>query len=298
MVLEKNTVFRNDGFIGQRMIYIPGIINNKVLKDARVYDLYITHIGIFPKALGHLRNRPLGCSQYILIYCFEGEGWVEIKGKRTVLKQNQLIVIAPKTACRYGSGSTKPWTSYWIHYTGVNAEIYSPPINCILEIPPSEDSRIDERILLYEEMLQNLEDYFIPEKVVYANICLKQFLSSIKYLGIYRSVKKEIESDTLNKVIYFMKNNLKSNLRVLELAEICNCSSSNLYKLFKQNIGNSPQDFFIHLKMERARKYLLQTNMKVKEIGLKLGYTDPYYFSRIFTKHVGLSPANYRKEEK
>ncbi len=63
-------------------------------------------------------------------------------------------------------------------------------------------------------------------------------------------------------------------------------------------MDSAPQDFFIHLKMERARKYLLQTNLKVKEIGEKLGYEDPYYFSRIFTKHLGLSPANYRKEEK
>lgn len=290
--------FKKDGFVGQRMTYMPGIVKKKVLRDPRVWDLYITHIGVFPKALGHIRNRPLGCSQYILIYCFDGEGWVEIKGRRFILKKNQLFVIEPKTVCSYGSSDNKAWTNYWIHYTGGNAGIYSPQVNQVIEIPPSEDSRIDERLLLFEEMLQNLENYFIPEKVVYANICLKQFLSSIKYLGVYRSVKKENESDNLNKAISFMKNNLQTTVRVSELAESCNCSASNLYKLFKQNIGSSPQDFFIHLKMERARKYLLRTNLKVKEIGAKLGYEDQYYFSRIFTKHVGLSPANYRKEEK
>ena len=289
---------RNDGFIGQRMIYMPGIVCKKLLKDPRVYDLYITHIGVFPKAQGHLRNRPLGCSQYILLYCFEGEGWVEIKGKKKVIKKNQLFIIEPKTVCSYGADKNKPWTNYWIHYTGINAGIYSPPLNQIIEIPPSEDSRIDERMLLFEEMLQNLEDYFVQNKVVYANVCLKHFLSSIKYLGVYRAVKKENESDNLNKAISFMKNNLQKTIRVTELAERCNCSASNLYKLFKQNIGSSPQDYFIHLKMERARKYLLQTNLKVKEIAAKLGYDDPYYFSRIFSKHVGLSPANYRKEEK
>lgn len=298
MALFKEMDFRNDGFIGQRMVYMPGIITKNILKDSRVHDLYITHIGVFPKALGHLRNRPLGCSQYILIYCFDGEGWVEIKGKRIILKKNQLFVIEPKTVCSYGSSNHKPWTNYWIHYTGSNAAIYSPQINQVIEIPPSDNSRIDERLLLFEEMLQNLENYYIPEKVVYANICLKQFLSSIKYLGVYRSVKKENERDTLKQVIAFMKNNLSSSIPVSELAKNCNCSTSNLYKLFKQNTGSSPQDFFIHLKMERARKYLLQTNLKVKEIAVKLGYDDQYYFSRIFRKHVGLSPANYRKEEK
>jgi AraC-like DNA-binding protein len=290
--------YRNDGFIGQRMVYMPGIVTKNILKDPRVNDLYITHIGIFPKALGHLRNRPLGCSQYILSYCFEGEGWVDIEGKRVVLKKNQLMVIKPKTICSYGASDDKPWTNYWIHFTGSNAHLYSPPVNQVIEIQPADNSRIDERLLLFEEMLQNLETYYTPEKVIYANICLKQFLSSIKYLGVYRSVKKENESDNLKQVNSFMKNNVHTSISVAEFAESYGCSSSNLYKLFKQNTGSSPQDFFIHLKMERARKYLLQSNLKVKEIAAKLGYSDPYYFSRIFSKHVGLSPANYRKEEK
>lgn len=43
-------------------------------------------------------------------------------------------------------------------------------------------------------------------------------------------------------------------------------------------------------------KYLFSTNLKVKEIGRKLGYDDPYYYSRMFVKHVGLYPVNYHKE--
>lgn len=290
--------YKKDGFIGQRMTYLPGIIKKNVLKDSRVRDLYITHIGIFPKAVGHFRNRPLGCSQYILLYCVEGEGWVEIGGKRQIVSANQLFVISPKTACRYGAGSKNPWSNYWLHFTGENALVYSPAINRVIDILPSSNSRIEERLLLFEEMLQNVESHFKYEKVAYANICLKQFLMSIKYLQVYRSVKKEPENDLLEKVISFMKNNLNRNIRIDDFAKKCNCSSSNIYKLFKNNLDTAPLDFFIHLKMERACKYLVKTNMKVKEIGVKLGYEDPYYFSRIFSKHIGQSPANYRREER
>ena len=295
---EEEIEYKIDGFIGQRMTYVPGIVKNKVLKDPRVNDLYITHIGIFPQALGHLRNRPLGCSQYILLYCVEGEGWVEVEGKRKIIRANQLYVISPKTACCYGANIKNPWTNYWLHFTGSNANIFSPTVNQVIEIPPANDSRIEERLSMFEEMLQNTEDHFRLDKVIYANICLKQFLTSIKHLNIYRSAKKEPENNLLRKVISFMKNNLHKNIRISELAEAFNCSSSNIYKLFKQNLDSAPQDFFIHLKMERAQKYLTQTSLKVKEIGSKLGYHDQYYFSRIFSKHVGQSPLNYRKEEK
>ncbi len=289
---------KKDGFIGERMIYIPGIVKRKILNDARVCDLFITHIGIFPEAQGHLRNRPLGCSQYILLYCVEGEGWVEVDGKRQKILANQLFIIEPKKISSYGANSKKPWTNYWIHYTGDNAAIYSPAINQIIDIQPCANSRKEERLLLFEEMLQNASDYFNFERVVYANICLKQFLTSIKYLNVYRAINREPESDLLKNVISFMKNNLHKNIRISEIAERFSCSNSNIYKIFKTNLDSSPLDFFIHLKMERARKYLMQTNLKVKEIGLKLGYEDPYYFSRVFAKHVGLSPGHFRREER
>ncbi len=298
MVNYSEIEIKKDGFIGQRMTYLPGIVKKKVLKDPRVNDLFITHIGVFPKALGHFRNRPLGCSQYILIYCVEGEGWVEVEGKRQKVFANQLFIIKPKTTCSYGASQKDPWTNYWLHFTGENALEYSPPVNQVIEIPPSDNSRIEERLLLFEEMLQNVENSFKLEKVIYANICLKQFLTSVKYIRVYRSVKKEPENDLLKKIISFMKNNLHKNLRINELAIKCNCSASYIYKIFKANLDSAPQDFFIHLKMDRARKYLIQTNLKVKDIGLKLGYEDQYYFSRIFSRHVGQSPANYRKEEK
>lgn len=47
--------------------------------------------------------------------------------------------------------------------------------------------------------------------------------------------------------------------------------------------------------MERACKLLVNTDMKINHISFKLGFNDPYYFSRIFTKTVGMSPRKYRK---
>lgn len=297
-IQNKKIEFKKDGFVGQKMVYVPGIVKKKVLKDRRIYDLYITHIGIFPTALGHYRNRPLGSSQFILIYCTEGKGWVESVNTRVSLAANQMYIISPKTVCRYGADNKNPWTVYWVHFTGENAAEYAPVTDKVIQVLPAHNARIEERIVLFKEILQNIHDYFNAEKVVYANICLKQFLTSVKYMDVYRSVKKESDNDLLNKLISYLKNNVHKTILIDEMAEACNCSKSNIYKLFKTHLNSAPQEFFIHLKIEKARKYLINTRLKVKEISHKLGYDDPYYFSRIFTRHVGLSPAKYRKEER
>ncbi|NPA36268.1 MAG: AraC family transcriptional regulator [Chlorobi bacterium] len=299
MTLYNNQeIIRKDGFTGQRMTYLPGYVKKKILKDPRVSDLYITHIGIFPKAYGHLRNRPLGSSQHILLYCTDGKGFVETEGKKHYLNTNQMIVIKSKTACRYGSDSNDPWTLYWFHYTGKNSEIYSPPFNQVLSVYKENIYGTDERQLLFEDMLVYLENYLNSDNVIFANISLKYFLTSVKYNDVYNWVKKDKINDRLSDIINYMKNNTHRNLKINDIAHEFGCSASNIYKLFKKDLESAPLDFFIHLKIEKAHRYLLLTNMKVKEISRKLGYDDPYYFSRIFTKHTGISPAKFRREEK
>lgn len=295
--IRQEVEFIKDGFFGQRMVYIPGSVKKRIMEDPRIRDLHITHMGIFPEALGHMRVRPRGSGQYILIYCVEGKGWIETKGKRHKLNANQLFVIPPNMPCSYGADFDQPWTNYWIHFSGEQAHLHSPPSNMVLNLLASTESRIEERLLLFEEILQNLEYYHHPEKLLYANLCLKYFLASIRYLDIHRSRRQETGNPVLNHLINYMKTRLQEKLRVEDLGKYCNCSSSNVYKLFRQHLGMSPIEYHTHLKMERARRYLAHTDLKVKDIGLRLGFEDPYYFSRTFSKYAGISPAGFRKEE-
>lgn len=54
-------------------------------------------------------------------------------------------------------------------------------------------------------------------------------------------------------------------------------------------------EYFIHLKIQRACRYLTLTRFSIKQISLTLGYSDQYYFSRIFHKVMGVSPLAYRQ---
>jgi AraC-like DNA-binding protein len=55
-------------------------------------------------------------------------------------------------------------------------------------------------------------------------------------------------------------------------------------------------DYFIHLKIQNACKLLYLTDMTVREVSFELGYDDPYYFSRLFKKVMGISPMQYRNQ--
>lgn len=295
--MDNNDKHLKDGFVGQRMVYVPGATIKKVLSEPKIKDLYITHIGHFPNAKGHYRERKNGCKQYILLYCKSGEGWIEMDGKTTIVQANTLVVIAPYTACSYGASDSDPWDNYWIHYSGENAQDYSPEVGRLVHILPGLNARIDDRMVLFEEMLFNMELLSNFDNVMYANICLKYFLTSIRQLDKFRFMDDAEHYNSFALAISFMKNNLKTRISLDDLSKASKCSKSNLAKLFKKNMHCSPMDYYAQLKMQRACKYLAHTNLKIKDVAQHLGFDDPYYFSRLFTKTIGKSPIKYRKEE-
>jgi AraC-like DNA-binding protein len=82
--------------------------------------------------------------------------------------------------------------------------------------------------------------------------------------------------------------------RLSEIAESVNVSVSHYSFLFRQKTGFAPMEYFNQLKIQKACQYLLFTDLRIKEIAQQLGIDDPYYFSRMFTRLMGLSPKEYR----
>ena len=64
---------------------------------------------------------------------------------------------------------------------------------------------------------------------------------------------------------------------------------------FRQYMGMSPAQYVLSLRMVNAQSLLEHTNYNVKEISEIVGYDNPLYFSRVFKKEIGQSPAQYRK---
>ena len=70
---------------------------------------------------------------------------------------------------------------------------------------------------------------------------------------------------------------------------------SYLRKLFKESLGRSPVDYFNHLRIDYAKRQLMLYHAvrSIREIAAGAGFSDPYYFSRLFRKYEGLSPSQY-----
>ena len=74
-----------------------------------------------------------------------------------------------------------------------------------------------------------------------------------------------------------------------------NISQSYLYKLFKDQLNTSPQNFILNAKISKACELLIKTNIPIFNIAYSCGYKNAFAFSRTFKQFTNISPRDYRK---
>lgn len=291
--IMQNTIA--DGFKGEKAIITPYSIRNYQAQNEITKQLYVTHIGYYPDAKYHYRERENGTNENIFIYCDKGKGWIEYGDERFSIFENQFFIMPANEKHAYGADAKDAWSIYWFHFKGDNIEMFRSIIGKAISIDESDKSRQRDRIQLFDEMFQNLEMGYNPDNLEYITFCLMHFLASLKYIPQYREIKKVKENDFIQKSIVFMKENLENKLSLSDIANAVGYSPSHLNTLFVQRTSFSPVEYYNQLKIQRACSYLQFTELKIKEIAFRLNYYDPFHFSKAFHKEMGITPKEYRK---
>jgi len=288
-----------EGFKGERFISLPEGLLANYSKEPLIGNLYIRRIGFFPRVKFHYVQKKKGVDYAMLIYCTDGKGWCIINGKTYEIKGGQFILIPPNTPYSFGADETEPWTIYWLHFRGQLMSSFLLSVSMPSSILPSDHSRLQNRIDLFEEIYNSYSLGYIKEYMIYSSMCLYLFLASFIWIEQYRhmQIPGVKEYPFSSKVIYYMQENLENNLSLDQLAAYFRYSSSHFSMLFQKETNVSPINYFIRLKIQKACQYIVLTNLKLNEIATKLGFEEPAYFTRVFTKIMGISPSAYRKKE-
>jgi len=283
-----------DGFAGQKLISLPHMIySNMRSTNAFLNQVFITHIGYFPKASYHFRERRKGCADNIFIYCLHGKGWYIIDKKKYDVEPNQFFQIpATSKYLKYGADELQPWTIFWVHFSGNDMGSFNNSLNISLTDGPRNIPYNEKGLLIWEEMYSSLEMGYSKDNLNNANMCLYHFLSTFLYPDHHFSSPEN--KDIIRETIVFMRENLKGRFTVEDFAVRYQLSASHFSGLFRQSTGMSPMEYFIQLKIQKSCQLLFNSNIKIKDIAQDIGYDDPYYFSRLFKKLMGVPPEQYR----
>ena len=115
------------------------------------------------------------------------------------------------------------------------------------------------------------------------------FFEKKKNLSVHQS---QSAKNYMN-VLSVLEENLYNKLTVSEIAKLCNTSESNLKKIFFKYANRGVMNYFNTIKIKKAAE-LIGSGMSIKEAANLLGFTDQNYFSTVFKRVTGVSPAKYK----
>ncbi len=132
----------------------------------------------------------------------------------------------------------------------------------------------------------------LPDKL-YAKGLLYQFVHELtSQLDAQNAAEKGYA--LVDQAIRYMQENFAKPISVDNLAGRLGCSASYLTRLFKKQAGTTPNDYLIQIRIDYAKRALLETDATLQEIAVSIGYSDAYYFSRMFKKQTGAAPSRFR----
>ena len=100
----------------------------------------------------------------------------------------------------------------------------------------------------------------------------------------------------VEQVIRYFARNYRGVISMEQLAQQLNYTPQYVSRKFKEQIGSSPLEYVVRLRMHLARKLLRDSIATLQQIATYVGYSDTMYFNRIFKKHTGITPGQYRKK--
>lgn len=247
--------------------------------------LYVPPILWKGDRLGHIGEHN------VFFFVLEGECFLSVDAQSYIVKKGQLAFL-PKGKMRMYTQASEKFSMYEMRF---KAELNGG--NDLMDVLGLSEQNfvvdvdnINELSALFEN--SNRDELF--KNLVYDVAWCANIINIIKIYAEQR--KKQSDSDYLffKPVFEYMTLNLANQVKLEELAAIVHMHPTYFVKKFGEKCGMPPLAYLNNIRMYKAMSLLAGTDESIEAIAKSVGITDASYFARMFKKHTGISPTEYK----
>lgn len=274
-----------------------GYLNNSVsvVKDTSK-PLIVTSCGYYRVDSGPVikTNRPKGRRDYQLLYIYEGKAHFYFDGVERIVNKGEMVLFRPYDHQSYFYFPKDKCQSYWVHFTGSEVD----KILDYYQLPNKENifysSTSPEYKWLFEQMIRELQlcranyQELLTMALRHIFLLINRYLKESKKSGI--SAYNEIEH-----AIRYFNEHYKEDINIEDYAKSLHMSACWFNRRFKQVTKVTPLQYIISIRIANAKTLLETKDYNVAETAREVGFSNPLYFTRLFTKNTGISPSEYKK---
>lgn len=259
-----------------------------MLTASRVFNLSVIDYGE-EKCVPRHSYGPAVRSFYLIHFVYSGEGVLEVDNRTWKIQAGQSFLIYPGETAFYQADAQHPWHYAWIGYMGDSSAVLTQMVGFSRGKRVLPVSYPEQAWQVLTQMCSDIKHLQLGELATLGG--LFRFLSLISSIAGDNVI---LNLTQYEKAIHYMQENFSHAISVQSIASAVNLSRSQLFRVFKNACGESPQHVLEEMRLSHAVHLLRKTDLPVEAIAQYAGYGSSSYLNKVFQKRWGMSPTAYR----
>ncbi len=232
-------------------------------------------------------------NDYYLVFISRGQGVFDSEQTGEVeITAGTCFFLFPEVWHRYKPNQSSGWEEYWVGFNGnypaqlMNGNFFDRA-KPFIAIGPNE-----ELLILLHQLLEKVRTAAIGYHQVISGIVL-QILGLIYVIARHKEQPVALNEQLISKAKFLLRESLEP-VNIQKLSRDLSMGYSKFRKEFTKATGQSPNQYHLALRVEKAKDLLRSTTLTINEIAYQTGFESIFYFSKFFKKKTGESPKAYR----
>lgn len=246
---------------------------------------------------------PAARTHFLFHYVISGTGTLyadDTSGNTKIyqVKSKQGFMIFPQQITTYIADKELPWEYVWLEFDGLRVKEVIEIAGLSQNSPIYHAHSRDLREIMMQEMLYIAQHgEMTPFHLMgHLYLFLDAMTRSISSMRITRIGK--LRDFYIREALAYVEQNFQNSISVEDIADNCGLNRSYFGKIFKEAVGKTPQEFLLNYRMTKAAELLKLTKLSIGDIGNAVGYDNQLHFSRAFKNIYGVSPREWRNQNR
>ncbi|BET60907.1 AraC family transcriptional regulator [Yersinia pseudotuberculosis] len=243
----------------------------------------------------HVRRQSVAGHE--LIFCLNGSGFIRLENNLHEVKKGNLAWLPVRWPHEHFPNKQEPWEILWLRIDGAK-------LNNIMQIldvaqqPVFEFTTPETITDIYHRLFDLMQSHTLVADAHCDVLCSQLIYTLLENRSFDATKSPVISHRGLGRLIYQIHSHYNDDWNIDKFMQYCQVSKSQLFRLFQETFNQSPLRWLKNYRLSQARRLLVETEETISRIAGQVGYNDPLHFSRDFHRSVGLSPSDFRRQER
>lgn len=232
-----------------------------------------------------------------LIFCLKGRGVIKLENSLHHVQEGNLAWLPVRWPHEHYPDSAEPWEILWLRIDSSKLNNIMQILN-VLQEPVFAFQQPEKVTEIYYQLFSLMKSHTLVSDAHCDVLCAKLIFTLLENRSQETEKSPVITHRGLGRLIYQIHSHYHDEWDIEKFMQYCQVSKSQLFRLFQETFNQSPLKWLKNYRLSQARRLLVETDDTISKIAGQVGYNDPLHFSRDFHRAVGVSPSEFRRQEK